>query len=83
MHVKARSHENRLIREPDGTITIHIAAPPTKGKANQEIVKWISRKLGLSSSKVRIVVGLHSNSKVLEILGLDESELQRRLGLSH
>jgi uncharacterized protein (TIGR00251 family) len=58
---------------------MHVAAPPSKGKANREIVKWFSRNLGVSSSNVRIVSGLHSNLKVIEIFGVDEGELLRRL----
>jgi uncharacterized protein (TIGR00251 family) len=81
VHVKPLSHETKLIRELDGTITMHVAAPPSKGKANREIVKWLSRRLRVSSSSVRIVGGFHSNLKVLEILGVDEAEIKKQLGL--
>ena len=81
MYVKPLSRETRLIQELDGTITMHVAAPPSKGKANREIVKWLSRRLRVSSSKVRIVGGFHSNLKVLEILGVDEAEIKKQLGL--
>ena len=81
MYVKPGSHETKLIREPDGTITMCVAAPPSKGKANREIVKWLSRKLNISSSNVRMVAGVYSHLKVLQIVGIDESELQQKLEL--
>jgi uncharacterized protein (TIGR00251 family) len=81
VHVRTLRRETKLLREPDGTITIDVAAPPSKGKANREIVKWLSRKLHISSSNVRIVTGLHSNLKMLEILGVDNAEIKRQLGI--
>jgi uncharacterized protein (TIGR00251 family) len=81
VHVRTLRRETKLFREPDGTITIDVAAPPSKGKANREIVKWLSRRLRMSSSSVRIVSGVHSNLKVIEILGLDEAEIKKQLGL--
>jgi uncharacterized protein (TIGR00251 family) len=80
--VKARSPETRLIEEPDGTITLHVTAPPAKGKANREIVKWLAKRLGRSSSQVRIVAGFHSNTKLMEILDISQAEVARRLGIS-
>lgn len=80
--VKARSPETRLIEEPDGTITLHVTAPPAKGKANREMVKWLAKRLGRSSSQVRIVAGFHSNTKVMEMLDISQAEVAKRLGIS-
>lgn len=82
VHVKPLSSETKLLCDPDGTLTMHVAAPPAKGKANREIVKWMCKKLRRPSSHVRIVVGLHSNSKVIEILGINEEGLATALGIA-
>jgi uncharacterized protein (TIGR00251 family) len=81
LHVKTMSRETRLVCEPDKTLTLHVTAPPTKGKANREIVKWLAKKLDVSSSEVRIVVGLYSNSKVVEVNGVTENEAALFLGI--
>ena len=81
MHVKPLRNETRLICEPDGTLTIHVAAPPVKGKANHEIVRWLSKRLRRSSSNVRLVAGFHSNVKVIEIIGMTEAEIAVALGI--
>jgi len=78
--VKPLKNETRLISEPDGTLTMHVAAPPVKGKANQEIVKWLSKRLRISSSKVRLVSGRSSNLKVIEVCGRTEEEINTALG---
>jgi hypothetical protein len=79
VHVKTLSPETRLVDEPDHTLTLFVAAAPVKGKANREIVKWLAKKLGKSSSQVRIVAGLYSNSKVIEVSGIGKEEAAQRL----
>lgn len=81
VQVKPLSKETKLISEHDGTLTMHVAAPPAKGKANREIVKWISKKLKKPSFQVRIVAGLHSNRKIIEIVGVNEAELTQIFGI--
>jgi len=49
--------------ENEGFIVVFLKAPPTGGKANKELVKILSKKLGLSSSKIKIVKGLKSRKK--------------------
>src|SRR5208283_1932474 len=81
LHVKTLRNETRLTCEPDGTLTMHVAAPPVKGKANREIVKWLSKKLRTSSSNVQLVAGFHSNVKVIEVTGMTEAEIAAILGI--
>ena len=81
VHVKPLRNETQLLCEPDGTLTMHVAAPPVKGKANREIVRWLSKRLRTSSSNVQIVVGIHSNVKVIEITGISEAEIAAALGI--
>ena len=81
MNVKPLRSETKLICEPDGTLTIHVAAPPMKGKANREIVRWLSKRLRTSSSNVQLVAGFYSNVKVIEIAGITEAEVAAVLGI--
>jgi hypothetical protein len=79
--VKPLRSETKLFCEPDGTLTIHVAAPPMKGKANREIVRWLSKTLRTSSSNVQLVAGLYSNVKVIQITGMTEAEIAAALGI--
>ncbi len=81
VHVKPLRNETKLFCEPDGTLTIHVAAPPVKGKANREIVRWLSKTLRTSPSNVQLVAGLYSNVKVIEITGMTEPEIAAALGI--
>ena len=47
-------------------VKIKIAAQATDGKANAELVKFLSRKLGVGRNAVRIVLGETSRDKLVE-----------------
>jgi len=81
VHVKPLRNETKLVCEQDGTLTMHVAAPPVRGKANREIVRWLSKTLRLSSSNVQLVAGFHSNVKAIEITGMTEAEIAAVLGI--
>jgi uncharacterized protein YggU (UPF0235/DUF167 family) len=81
VHVKPLRNETKLIVEPDGTLTMHVAAPPVKDKANREIVRWLSKKLRTSSSNVQLITGFHSNVKVIGITGMTDDGVAAALGI--
>ena len=66
------ARETGIVMESDGSFLMRVHSPPVKGKANREIVKWLSKKLKKPSSQVRIIAGLTSNLKTLEIIGTDK-----------
>ena len=61
---------------------LSLAAPPVDGKANQECVRFFAERAGVPRSRVRIVTGLTSRIKVVEIEGVPQDELERRLTVS-
>ena len=80
--VRPLKNETKLIVEPDGTLMMHVAAPPVKGKANREIIKWLAKKLGTPSSNVQLIAGSQSNMKTIEIVGFTETEIAKVLGIA-
>jgi uncharacterized protein (TIGR00251 family) len=81
VNVKPLRSETKLVVEPDGTLTMHVAVPPVKGKANREIVRWLSKRLRTSSSNVQLVSGFHSRVKVIGITGMTNDEVATALGI--
>jgi hypothetical protein len=49
-------------------ITISIRSAPERGRANSELVKLLARHFRVEPSRVRIVSGLKSRKKLVEIL---------------
>ena len=64
----------------DGTLKVRVRAQPEKGKANAAVVKLLASQLGVGIRQVRIASGLTASRKVVEIDGLTEAEVCRRLG---
>lgn len=64
----------------EGILHVKIAAPPVRGKANRELIDYLSRALGVSRSDISIVKGEASRHKVIEVAGLERDEILRRLG---
>ena len=58
---------------------LSLAAPPVDGKANEECVRFLAELARVPRSRVRIVMGLTSRLKVVEIEGVPQEELERRL----
>ena len=58
---------------------LSLAAPPVDGKANDECIRYFAELLKLPRARVRIAMGLTSRTKVVEIEGVPQDELERRL----
>jgi uncharacterized protein len=58
---------------------LDLAAPPVDGKANEECIRFFAELAGVPRAAVRIVKGSASRSKVVEVDGLDDAEMERRL----
>ncbi len=65
--VKTKSNSNKLVgfdKEKQAYL-LNIKAVPEKGQANKEIIRFLSRLL---KKQVRIVRGLKSKEKIIEVL---------------
>lgn len=61
------------------TLKLSVTAAPEKGKANQAVIELLADLLHLPKSAFSIVRGDTSAQKLIEIRGLDEGEVLRRL----
>lgn len=53
----------------DGTLKIRIAAPPDKGKANEELCAVLAERYGVAREAVRILSGRGSARKLVRVEG--------------
>jgi len=63
----------------DGVLWVKIAAPPVKGKANRELLAFLSQLLGISQGALIITKGYTSRNKTVAIDGLSQKESLKRL----
>ena len=68
IHVKPNASKDEIIgRCQDGKFKIKVQSPPVDGAANKRLIKLIAKTVGVSKSRVRIVHGVNSRDKVIEI----------------
>jgi len=63
----------------DTTLRLRVTAPPVAGAANTAVVRLLATALGVPPSSVTVVSGLQGRNKIVEVTGLGEIEIQRRL----
>ena len=61
------------------SLRVRVTAPPERGKANDSVVRLLEDALSLERGSVRILKGKTSPRKLLEITGISESELRKKL----
>lgn len=76
VRVIPRAKKTELSGERDGALVVRLAAPPVDGAANEALIDFLARVLGVPRRAVRIVGGQHSRNKRVEIAGVSEARLR-------
>lgn len=66
----------------DEAVKIRVAAAPEKGKANQCLVAFLAKRLGVKRNRVSIVSGQRHPVKQIRIMGMSPETLIEKLGLN-
>ncbi len=63
-------------------IKIRVAAPPEKGKANQCLVAFLAKQLGVKKNAIEILAGQTNPVKQVRVAGVSAATLLEKLGLN-
>ena len=72
--------QNDVVRFEEGVWHIKIAAPATEGKANKELIEFLSEILDISKSRIAIDKGATGRHKLIELEGMTKEAAEDRLG---
>ncbi len=78
VQVHPNARRNEVQGEKDGIWQLKIAAPPVKGRANQELISFLSDVLQVSKSNLAIEKGLSRRRKLIDIRGLAQEQVKAR-----
>ncbi|MEM4188138.1 MAG: DUF167 domain-containing protein [Candidatus Hadarchaeum sp.] len=67
--VEVKFHED-FVKVEGNKIVVGLISRPEEGKANLELVKKLAKHFHVPSTQVRIVAGLKSRRKIVDILGI-------------
>ena len=79
VRVQPSAARSQVVRFEDGVLHLRIAAPPVRGKANRELIDFLSRLLGLPRSALSIDKGHASRRKTLAVAGMSPEAIRQRL----
>ena len=51
----------------DGTIKIRVAAPPEKGRANEELIRFLAREYKVPAQSIAVISGHTASLKMLRL----------------
>lgn len=67
VHIKPNSRHQESVEVLDGVYEVRVKAKAVDGKANTRLVELLAEHFALSKTKIRIVRGLTSRYKLVEI----------------
>ena len=68
--VQPRASRTRAAGEHDGRLKLQLAAPPVDGEANQALIEFLARALGVRKADVTIARGETGRRKTVRVAGV-------------
>lgn len=75
VHVYPNAARNGIVGLTCNVLHIKISAPPVRGKANRELIAFLSRLLGTKKGSISIIKGHTTRNKVIVIDGLSREHV--------
>lgn len=70
VHVQPRASKTEIAGLHGTALKVRLHSPPVDGAANDELVSFLARELGVPGRAVRIVAGQSSRKKTVEVEGV-------------
>lgn len=80
VRVTPRASKNEIVDIlSDGTVKIHLTAPPVEGKANAALLKFLSKVLDVSQKRLELVAGAGGRDKLISVIDMDADTLHKKI----
>jgi uncharacterized protein (TIGR00251 family) len=80
VRVTPRASKNEIVEIlSDGTVKIHLTAPPVEGKANDALLKFLANVLDVSVRQLDIVAGAGGRDKLISVIDMDATTLHKKI----
>jgi uncharacterized protein (TIGR00251 family) len=83
VRVTPRARKNEIVEIlSDGTVKVHLTAPPVEGKANEALVKFLAKILEITPARIEVVAGANGRDKLISVLEMDTATVHQKI-LAH
>jgi uncharacterized protein (TIGR00251 family) len=80
VRVTPRASRNEIIEVlSDGTVKIHLTAPPVEGKANEALIHFMADLLDVPSYRIEVVAGKTGRDKLISVEDMDANTLHKKI----
>lgn len=79
VHVQPGAGKARVFGRHGDAVKVSVAAPPIGGRANEALVEFLARTLGVETSAVEIVRGQTARKKRIQVAGAERSQAAKLL----
>jgi uncharacterized protein len=80
VRVTPRASKNEIVDIlGDGTVKVHLTAPPVEGKANEALLKFLAKVLEIPTSQLEIVAGASGRDKLISVIDLDARTVHKKI----
>ena len=79
IRVTPRASQNEVVGFSDDVLYVKVAALPDRGKANRELIDYLSRILDIKKSSLHLLKGHTSRNKVIAVDGLSLVDIIARV----
>lgn len=73
------SSKNEITGVQDGAIKVKITAAPDKGRANKELIDFLSGVFNVRKTAITLIKGEKSRLKSLKITGITKSDIEKHM----
>jgi hypothetical protein len=81
VYVQPRASRSKLVEIIEGSLKIALTAPPLEGKANEQLISLLSKKLDTKKAAITLLRGEKARNKQIKIEGLTCNDLQNKLNI--
>lgn len=74
-----RSGRDEVVGLVGDAIKIRLKAPPVEGRANEALLNFLARRLGVPHSALAIISGASSRHKIVQVTGISSDMAAQRL----
>lgn len=79
LHIQPGAKKTEVVGRHGDALKIRLASPPVDGKANDALVAFLAKTLGVARAQVALVAGQSSRSKRVAIGGISASAVEQAL----
>jgi uncharacterized protein len=80
VRVTPRASKNEIVEIlSDGTVKVHLTAPPVEGKANVALLKFLANVLDIPMKQLEVVAGATGRDKLISVIDMDADTLHKKI----